>query len=505
MDGGGIPPGNGGGGGSSSSANGGSNSAANGHNNNSGNPNPNHTGTESNEEEVRAPIQAFQDQIIGQSGGNMSLRSRQDQEKMQRERLEKDHEEMVNRMAFDGTTCSDAAKNSTAKKKKSQTMSSSSNKQNNISCGGSGGSSSSTGGGGSGQGPSLLNSMFSSPPYSEKCTFAECMMKASHQKQFILVNIQKKDEFMSHQLNRDVWNNDLVQEIVVNNFVFWQRDDLSEQGKQFCQYYNVGPALPWICFIDPRTRRCVKGWEGRKWGEVSVATEFMSGFIDKYQDELTNSGNAGSGGTGNGHINMNVDSDQNLNNYGNVTGVIPENLSSTSSAGPGPGAMNPTTVTTTMSPEDVPMPSSSSKPTAEVSNGPTTSMDAQPTKNTNTIINPTTVSTVLSEPPPLPDEPPENTPNVVKVSFRLLDGSVKKGIRVHSTEHTILHLLKIAWHYSSNVSTESGTSMITKLEEVDLWTAFPKRSLRGLGNLEMSVKEADVAGEMLGVQRVSSG
>lgn len=76
--------------------------------------------------------------------------------------------------------------------------------------------------------------MFAGPSYTEKGSFAEALAKAEQTKQHLLVNIQRKDEFASHQLNRDVWSNDLVGEIVQGNFVFWQRDDLSDQGKTFC-------------------------------------------------------------------------------------------------------------------------------------------------------------------------------------------------------------------------------------------------------------------------------
>ncbi len=43
----------------------------------------------------------------------------------------------------------------------------------------------------------------------------------------------------------------------------------------------------------------VKGWDGNKWREASVATEYLSNFLDKHQDELT-SGETGGSGSGQG-------------------------------------------------------------------------------------------------------------------------------------------------------------------------------------------------------------
>lgn len=41
--------------------------------------------------------------------------------------------------------------------------------------------------------------------------------------------------FASLQLNRDIWKDELVAEIVENNFVFWQIDVKSDMGKQFVE------------------------------------------------------------------------------------------------------------------------------------------------------------------------------------------------------------------------------------------------------------------------------
>merc|ERR1712136_406619 len=87
--------------------------------------------------------------------------------------------------------------------------------------------------------------------------------------------------FASHQLNRDVWSDDTIKDIIAGSFLFWQRDDKSAEGDQFCSYYNCGHQLPHICVVDPNTGRRTKGWDGRKWVESHAAAEDLFGFPDE--------------------------------------------------------------------------------------------------------------------------------------------------------------------------------------------------------------------------------
>jgi len=108
------------------------------------------------------------------------------------------------------------------------------------------------------------------------------MEKAKAEGKYILVNIQQSEVFASHALNRDVWSDDTIKDVIQGSFIFWQRDDKSTEGEQFCQYYQCGHRLPHICVVDPRTGRCVKGWDGRKWVESHAAAEFLFGFLDEF-------------------------------------------------------------------------------------------------------------------------------------------------------------------------------------------------------------------------------
>lgn len=45
---------------------------------------------------------------------------------------------------------------------------------------------------------------------------------AKQQKKWLLVNIQADAEFDCHRLNRDVWKDEMVQNIIACNCIFWQ-------------------------------------------------------------------------------------------------------------------------------------------------------------------------------------------------------------------------------------------------------------------------------------------
>merc|ERR1740121_553740 len=134
-------------------------------------------------------------------------------------------------------------------------------------------------GGGAGQ---AINELFAPPDYNESLPYYTAIDKAKLEGKWLLVNIQQAEVFASHTLNRDVWRDETIQDIVTGSFLFWQRDDKSTEGDRFCQYHQCGHRLPHICVIDPRTGRRLKSWEGRKWTETHAAAEYLSGFLDEF-------------------------------------------------------------------------------------------------------------------------------------------------------------------------------------------------------------------------------
>lgn len=202
-------------------------------------------------EEVRAPLPAFQDQMI-----NPEVERRRMQEA-----IVADSEAMGRRMTFareapavPPTQSSDAPQ---------------------------GGAVASTGATPA-AGGQAINQLFALPAYNETLPYYQTVEKAKSEGKWLLVNIQQAEVFASHQLNRDVWSDDTIMDVVQGNFLFWQRDDKSTEGDQFCQYHQCGHQLPHICVVDPRTGRKLKGWDGRKWTASHAAAEFLFGFLDEF-------------------------------------------------------------------------------------------------------------------------------------------------------------------------------------------------------------------------------
>lgn len=204
--------------------------------------------------DVRAPIDAFQDQIIDPAT------SAQEQLRVQ-QAIAADTEAMERRMSFDKPE--DPAPGAGA----------------GVAAGASDAGSGSAAVAQPGQ---AINRLFAAPEMNSKGTFYGVIEQAKKEEKWILVNIQQAEVFASHQLNRDVWSDDTIKDIVGGSFLFWQRDDKSTEGEQFCRYYHCGHQLPHICIIDPRTGRQVKKWDGKKWLEAHVAAEFLFLFLDEF-------------------------------------------------------------------------------------------------------------------------------------------------------------------------------------------------------------------------------
>ena len=106
----------------------------------------------------------------------------------------------------------------------------------------------------------------------------EAMKRAKESKKWLLVNIQAADEFASHVLNRDVWSNETVKEVIRSSFLFWQREKGSQQGGQVVANYNL-TQFPVVLIIDPRTGRKVKQYTSDKLKGPLSATDVFSDFM----------------------------------------------------------------------------------------------------------------------------------------------------------------------------------------------------------------------------------
>ncbi|XP_012278148.1 UBX domain-containing protein 7 isoform X2 [Orussus abietinus] len=85
------------------------------------------------------------------------------------------------------------------------------------------------------------------------------MAAREHAKQvnrWLLVNVQNPQEFACQILNRDLWPNPQIREIVKDHFVLWQVLSNTADGKRYIDFYNVNE-YPYLAVVDPRTGECM--------------------------------------------------------------------------------------------------------------------------------------------------------------------------------------------------------------------------------------------------------
>ncbi|SCP04569.1 conserved Plasmodium protein, unknown function [Plasmodium ovale] len=121
--------------------------------------------------------------------------------------------------------------------------------------------------------------LFSPPKFLISSLSLEDVRKVSKKEnKYILVNIQDS-EFDSLRLNRDIWNNDLVQEIIKNSFIFWLRHENDRDAIIFMNMYKV-TKLPYICVLCKRTGRKLKVWNTKNFQDPICAQSQLYEFIE---------------------------------------------------------------------------------------------------------------------------------------------------------------------------------------------------------------------------------
>eukprot|EP00366_Plasmodium_knowlesi_P001747 XP_002259244.1 [Plasmodium knowlesi strain H] len=119
-----------------------------------------------------------------------------------------------------------------------------------------------------------------SAPTSLICSLSleEVRKKAKAENKYILASIQDS-EFDSLKLNRDIWNNEMVQDIIKNFFIFWLRDEHEEDALVFTSTYKV-TKLPHICVLCKRTGRKIKVWNIKNFQDPICAQSQLYEFIE---------------------------------------------------------------------------------------------------------------------------------------------------------------------------------------------------------------------------------
>ncbi|CAL5225007.1 g7785 [Coccomyxa viridis] len=92
-------------------------------------------------------------------------------------------------------------------------------------------------------------------------SFEEAKEAAQSQNRWLLVNVQSNSEFASHMLNRDVWREETVKDIIKFCFVLYQVQDSSEAGNKVKAFYRLTD-LPVITVVQPITGAALRTWVG---------------------------------------------------------------------------------------------------------------------------------------------------------------------------------------------------------------------------------------------------
>ncbi|ETO14262.1 hypothetical protein RFI_23104 [Reticulomyxa filosa] len=93
-----------------------------------------------------------------------------------------------------------------------------------------------------------LADLFGDPEYKYEGSWDQAKAEGQKQNKWILLNVQSKDEFASHTLNRDVWKDSTTSDFIKSSFLS------TDAGRQMCSYYKI-TEFPHVSVIDPHTGR----------------------------------------------------------------------------------------------------------------------------------------------------------------------------------------------------------------------------------------------------------
>jgi len=116
-----------------------------------------------------------------------------------------------------------------------------------------------------------------------KGTFEAAKEAGAAKGKWLLVNIQDVKEFSCQILNRDVWSNSLVRELIARHFILWQVYHDSDKGQRFMIYYPI-KSFPNISIVDPRTGERLIVWDRFEKIDSQLFCDLVTQFLSSHQD-----------------------------------------------------------------------------------------------------------------------------------------------------------------------------------------------------------------------------
>jgi UBX domain-containing protein 7 len=122
----------------------------------------------------------------------------------------------------------------------------------------------------------------------ERASWDEARSLGKQDMKWIMVNLQDMNDFNCQALNRDIWKDQRVKDLVSENFIFLQYDKDYPDAEEYITFYfpNQGHEnpdnYPHVSIIDPRTGEQVKVWSGRPFPSPAEFHAELAEFLDRY-------------------------------------------------------------------------------------------------------------------------------------------------------------------------------------------------------------------------------
>ncbi|KAG5927104.1 hypothetical protein E4U42_002582 [Claviceps africana] len=128
------------------------------------------------------------------------------------------------------------------------------------------------------------------PPYDlmARASWDEARTLGKEDKKWILVNLQDMNDFNCQALNRDIWKDAAVRDLVSENFIFLQYDKDYPDAEEYITFYFPNQThenpdnYPHVSIVDPRTGEQVKVWAGRPFPSATEFHAELAEFLDRY-------------------------------------------------------------------------------------------------------------------------------------------------------------------------------------------------------------------------------
>jgi hypothetical protein len=128
------------------------------------------------------------------------------------------------------------------------------------------------------------------PPYDlmSGLSWDEARDQGKDELKWLLVNLQDMTDFNCQALNRDIWKNPAVADLVRENFVFLQYAKEDPQAEQYITFYFPNQShenpnnYPHVSVVDPRTGEQVKVWSGTPFPSATDFHAQLAEFLDRY-------------------------------------------------------------------------------------------------------------------------------------------------------------------------------------------------------------------------------